>query len=103
MTSNPDINEVMDTLRKWTDEKKNFPSPTLLVSTDDGSFHVCFYAGMGSSDSTSIDNYHPLYRATIEKLTQEGQLEVIGRTFTIYPGSDRFRKMIFKKQYAESE
>lgn len=104
MTSTPDIDEVISNIRKWTsDEKKNFPSPTLLVSTDDGSFHVSFYAGMGSSDSASIENYPSLYRTTIEQLVSDGQLEAVGRTFTLYPGSDRFKKMIFKKQYVESE
>lgn len=97
MTSNPDIKEVMDTLRKWTEEEKHFPSPTLLVSTDGGSFHVSFYAGMGSYDSASIDNYPSLYRTTIEQLASDGQLEAVGRAFTLYPGSDRFRKLIFKK------
>ena len=103
MTSNPDIKEVMDTLRKWTEEEKHFPSPTLLVSTNDRSFHVGYYAGMGSSDSASIDNYPSLYRTTIEQLLSDGQLEAVGRTFTLYPGSDRFQKVIFKKQYVESE
>lgn len=99
MTSNPDIKVVMDSLRKWTEEEKHLPSPTLLVSTDDGSFNVGYYCGMGSYDSASIDNYPSLYRATIEQLVSDGQLEAVGRAFTLYPGSDRFRKLIFKKKH----
>lgn len=94
MKNNPDINEVMSTLRKWTDE--NVHSPSLLLSLENGSFHVGYYVGMGSSDNTPIDNYPPLYNRTIEQLFHEGQLQASGRVFTLYPGSDRFKKLTFK-------
>ena len=53
MTDSAAINEIMLALKKWTDEKVH--SPSLLVSTDNGSFHVAYYAGMGSYDSVPIE------------------------------------------------
>jgi len=102
MTDDTALNDVMETIRKWTDENTS-PSPSLLMSIENGSFHVGFYTGMGTSDSASIDKFSPLHRTTIEQLYRQGQLEVVGRAFTLYPGSDRFRKLIFKKQHSESE
>ena len=96
MTDSAAINEIMLALKKWTDEKVH--SPSLLVSTDNGSFHVAYYAGMGSYDSVPIENSSPLYKSKIEQLFKNGELSVSGRAFTLYPGSDRFKKLIFKKK-----
>lgn len=87
--------DVMDALMKWTSDELH--SPSLLISLDNGSYHLGYYAGMGSSDSASIDNYSPLYKTTIEQLLRKGQMEASGRAFTLYPGSDRFKKLTFKK------
>ena len=95
MSDDVSVNKVMNTLRQWTDERVN--SPSLLVSIDDGSFHLGHYVGMGSSDSASIDKYSPLYKSAIEQLFREGQLQASGRVFTLYPGSDRFKRLIFRK------
>lgn len=94
MTDDVSINKVMDALRQWTDEKVH--SPSLLVSIDNGTFHLGYYVGMGSSDSASIDKFSPLYKTTIEQLFREGQLQASGRVFTLYPGSERFKKLTFK-------
>ena len=102
MTDDTELNDVMKTIRKWTDETPS-PSPSLLISVDNGSFHIGYYTGMSTSDSASIDKFSPLHRTTIEQLYRQGKLEVVGRAFTLYPGSDRFRKLIFKKQHSESE
>ena len=74
MTDSAAINEIMLALKKWTDEKVH--SPSLLVSTDNGSFHVAYYAGMGSYDSVPIENYSPLYKSKIEQLFKNGELSV---------------------------
>ena len=102
MTEDTALNDVMETIRKWTDEKPS-SSPSLLISVENGSFHVGYYTGMGTSDSASIDKFSPLHRTTIEQLYRQGQLEVVGRAFTLYPGSDRFRKLLFKKQDSQSK
>ena len=94
MTDDVSINKVMDALRQWTDEKGH--SPSLLVSVDNGSFHLGYYVGMGSSDSASIDKFPPLYKTTIEQLFLKDKLQASGRVFTLYPGSERFKKLTFK-------
>jgi len=98
MTDNA-FDEIMDNLKHWTSEEIH--SPSLLMSLDNGSFHLGYYAGMGNSDSSPIDNFSPLYRTKINQLYREGQLEVTGRAFSLYPGSGRFRKLVFTKQYPE--
>ena len=94
MSDDVSVNKVMNTLRQWTDERVN--SPSLLVSIDDGSFHLGHYVGMGSYDSASIDKYSPLYKSTIEQLFLKDKLQASGRVFTLYPGSERFKKLTFK-------
>ena len=98
MTDNA-FDEIMDNLKHWTSDEIH--SPSLLISLDDGSLHLGYYAGMGSSDSSPIDNFSPLYRTTIEQLYRQGQLEVKGRVFSLSPGSGRFRKLVFTEQYPE--
>lgn len=84
--------DVNNAIRKWT--KNDSSSPSLLISQDDGSYHLGYYAGMGNSDSTPINKFEPLFQKTIDQHYQSGKLLVTGKSFTLYPGSDVFRKLI---------
>ncbi|MCH2056756.1 MAG: hypothetical protein MK214_09160 [Thalassotalea sp.] len=96
MKDDVSLEKVMGTIKNWTEEKANTPTPSLLVSLDDGSFHVGYYAGMGNSDSSPLSKFMPLYQATVEKLYQQGRLVETGRAFTLYPGSHRFKSLILE-------
>ncbi|GEA03880.1 hypothetical protein KUL17_27770 [Alteromonas sp. KUL17] len=95
MKDDVSLEKVMGTIKNWTEKKVNIPTPSLLVSLEDGSFHVSYYAGMGNSDSSPLSKFFPLYRATVEKLYEQGRLIETGRAFTLYPGSHRFKSLIF--------
>ena len=96
MKDDVSLEKVMGTIKNWTEEKANTPTPTLLVSLDDSSFHVSYYAGMGNSDSTPLSKFLPLYQATVEKLYEQGRLVEKGLAFTLYPGSHRFKSVVLK-------
>jgi len=91
MSSDSNTEQIIETLKKWTEH--GVSSPSLLMSLDDGSFYVSYYQGMGNSDYTSIDKFSSQYKTVIEQLYSEGKLEVSGQPFTLYPDSDRFRKL----------
>jgi hypothetical protein len=48
----------------------------------------------GNSDNIPIEKLEPLFKKTIEQLYKSGQLRASGKTFTLYAGSDFFRKLI---------
>lgn len=85
--------EVNVKLKEWASPHNH--SISLLLSVDDGSFHLCYSLGMGSSDNTPIESLEPLYKKTIEVLIKAEQLSPTGQSFTLYPGSPLFRKLIF--------
>ncbi|WP_448549770.1 hypothetical protein [Thalassotalea fusca] len=85
--------DVNNAIREWT--KNDSSSPSLLISQDDGSYHLGYYAGMGNSDSTPIEKFEPLFKKTINQLYQSGELKASGKEFTQYPGSDFFKKLEF--------
>ena len=91
MNSNSNTEQIIETLKKWTED--GIGSPSLLISVDDDSFYVSYYQGMGNSDYTSIDKLSPQYKTLIEQFYREGKLKVSGQPFTLYPDSDRFRKL----------
>lgn len=91
MHSDIKTEQIIETLKKWTED--GVSSPSLLISLDDDSFYVSYYQGMGNSDYTSIDKFSPRYKTAIEQLYREGKLKVSGQPFTLYPDSDRFRKL----------
>ena len=91
MSSDSNTEQIIETLKKWTEH--GVSSPSLLMSLDDGSFYVSYYQGMGNSDYTSIDRFLPQYKVVIEQLYREGKLKVSGLPFSLYPDSDRFRKL----------
>ncbi len=91
MNSDFNTRNIMETLKKWTED--GISSPSLLISLDDDSFYVSYSQGMGNSDYTSIDKFSPQYKTVIEQLYLEGQLKVSGQPFTLYPDSDLFRKL----------
>ena len=83
--------QIIETLKTWTED--GFSSPSLLISLDDDLFYVSYYQGMGNSDYTSIDKFLPQYKTVSEQLYREGKLKVSGQPFSLYPDSDRFRKL----------
>jgi hypothetical protein len=85
--------KVMKKIRNWAQDDGSTPS--ILVSVHDGSFHLGYYSGMGSSDCTPIDNLDPQYKEVITRLFQSGDLVESGKAFTLFPGSDFFKKLIF--------
>ncbi|CAI4163587.1 conserved hypothetical protein [Alteromonas macleodii] len=91
MNSESNTEQIIETLKKWTED--GVGSPSLLISVDDNSFYVSHYQGMGNSDYTSIDRFLPQYKVVIEQLYREGKLKVSGLPFSLYPDSDRFRKL----------
>lgn len=92
---------VLSKLREWAGDE--IGTPNLLVSRDNGSFHLGYYAGMGNSDNTPIEKLDPIYKKIIEQLYRSGALQVSGKAYTLYPGSDFFLKLAFKNEglYAE--
>ncbi|MBO9489843.1 hypothetical protein J7384_05665 [Endozoicomonas sp. G2_1] len=86
-------------LQEWTSADNH--SISLLLSVDDGSFHLGYYMGMGNSDNTPIESLEPLYKKTIEELIKANKLASVGQAFTLYPGSPLFRKLVFVKQNYE--
>ena len=91
MNSDFNTKQIIKTLKKWTED--GVGSPSLLISLDDDLFYVSYYQGMGSSDYNSIDKFLPQYKTVIEQLYREGKLRASGQPFTLYPDSDRFRKL----------
>ena len=85
--------DVDNTIEQWAKSDGN--SPSLFISQSDNSYHLGYYSGMGNSDSTSIDKFDPLFKKTITQLHQSGELIESGKKFTLYPGSDTFRKLEF--------
>lgn len=83
--------EVIKKIKNWTTQ--NSDSISVLISQEDGSFHVCYYAGMGDSNNTPIEKLAPQYKVVITELYESGELIESGRAFTLYPGSDSFRKL----------
>ena len=94
MNSDFNSDKIIETLKRWTEDGTS--SPSLLISLDDNSFYVSYYQGMGNSDYTSIDKLSPQYKTLIEKFYREGKLKASGQPFTLYPDSDRFRKLKFE-------
>lgn len=86
---------VISKLKEWSSDE--FGTPNLLVSQDDGSFHLGYYAGMGNSDNTPIEKLEPIYKEVIVRLYQSGVLQASGKAFTLYPGSDSFKKVLFQE------
>ena len=91
MNSDFNTKQIIKTLKKWTEH--GVGAPSLLISLDDDLFYVSYYQGMGSSDYNSIDKFLPQYKTVIEQLYREGKLRASGQPFTLYPDSDRFRKL----------
>ena len=91
MNSDFNTKQIIKTLKKWTED--GVGSPSLLISLDDDLFYVSYYQGMGNSDYTSVDKFLPQYKTVIERLYREGKLKASGQPFTLYPDSDRFRKL----------
>ena len=87
--------KTLSKVRSWTTGDSN--SPTLLISQNDGSFHLGYYAGMGNLDNTPIEQLDPQYKATISQLYISGKLIESGKAFTLYPGSDSFKKLVSVK------
>jgi hypothetical protein len=85
---------VDEKLIEWTNEGTD--SPSLLISKEDGSYHLGYYAGMGNSDNTPIEKLEPLFKKTIIEYYQSGKLKESGKTFSLYPGSGFFRKLVFE-------
>ncbi len=83
---------VVEKIREWT--ARDAGSPSVLISQDDGSFHLGHYSGMGNSDNTPIEKLAPQYKTTIYELYQSGELIETGKAFTLYPGSDSFKKLV---------
>lgn len=79
-------------IREWTTADS---SPFLVISQDDGSFHLGYYSGMGNSSITPIEKLEPFYKEVIVELFQSGKLIESGKNFTFYPGSDFFKKLRF--------
>ncbi|MFZ8201226.1 hypothetical protein [Alteromonas portus] len=48
---------------------------------------------MGDSNNTPIEKLAPQYKVVITQLYESGELIESGRAFTLYPGSDSFRKL----------
>ena len=84
--------EVVENIREWS--KVNNQSPSLLISQDDGSYHLGYYCGMGVSDNWPIEKLLPLYKKAITKLHKSGKLKEFSDPFTLYPGSHIFKKLI---------
>lgn len=84
---------VLNKLREWTSDEQF--TPNLLVSQYDGSFHLGYYQGMGNSDNTPIEKLDPFYKMIITKLYQSGEIRTSGKAYTLYPGSDLFKKLVF--------
>lgn len=89
---------VIEEVRKWTTTGND--SPSLLISLDTGCFHLGFYSGMGNSDNTPLEQLDPKFKKTVLHLYKTGQLIESGNTFTLYPGSDLFKRLIFSKPYS---
>lgn len=83
--------EVIENIKEWS--KENNKSPSLLISQDDGSYHLSYYCGMGGSDNRPIEKLSPLYKKTIAKLHKSGKLKEFSHPFTLYPGSHIFKKL----------
>ncbi|MCG7643880.1 hypothetical protein MHM99_20625 [Alteromonas sp. MmMcT2-2] len=45
MNSESNTEQIIETLKKWTED--GVGSPSLLISVDDNSFYVSHYQGMG--------------------------------------------------------
>ena len=84
--------EVVENIREWS--KENNKSPSLLISQDDGSYHLGYYCGMGVSDNWPIEKLPPLYKKAITKLHKSGKLKELSDPFTLYPGSHIFKKLV---------
>jgi len=101
MNSDLNTKQITETLKKWTED--GISSPSLLMSLDDELFYVSFYQGMGNSDYLSIDQFSPQYKTVIEQLYREGMLKATGQPFTLYPDSDRFKKLRFENMKTEEQ
>lgn len=84
---------VVNKVREWSSDE--FGTPNLLISQNDGSFHLGYYQGMGSYDNTPIEKLDPFYKMIITKLYQSGEIRTSGKAYTLYPGSDFFKKLVF--------
>jgi hypothetical protein len=51
---------------------------------------------MGNSDNTPIEKLDPIYIEVIVPLYQSGELQASGKVFTLYSGSDLFKKVVFQ-------
>jgi hypothetical protein len=92
MTQQITQEQVIQHIREWT--KENNKSPSVLIPQDDGSFHLGFYCGMGA-DNKPIEKLDPLYKQAITNLHISGKLKEISKSFTLYPGSHIFKKLVF--------
>ncbi|KZN68239.1 hypothetical protein N473_07385 [Pseudoalteromonas luteoviolacea CPMOR-1] len=95
MNQHKSQHSVLEKINIWSAD--NTDSPSLLISQDDGSFHLGYYSGMGTSDNTPIEQLDPQYKATISQLYISGKLIQSGKAFTLYPGSDSFKKLVSVK------
>ncbi len=81
----------MGKVKYWVNDSEGGPS--LLISVNNESFHLGYYTGMGNSDNTPIEKLAPEYKEVIIALYHSGDLVEAGRAFTLYPGSDLFKKL----------
>lgn len=89
----PTQEEVNEAIHQWANKETG--SSSLLVSQDDGSYHISYHSGMGNSDNTPIEKFAPVFKNTVDQLYLSGELQAFGEKFTLYPGSDFFRMLIF--------
>lgn len=67
--------------------------PSLLIS-EKGEFLVSFYAGMGSTDTITMEKLDPLYKIMITDLYESGKIQETGESFSLYPHTIYFKKLV---------
>ncbi len=87
----------IDKIRSWTNEE--ISSPYLLISQEDCTLHLGYYAGMGTADSTPIEQLPPIYKEIIGAWLESGLLRQAGESFPLYPGSHLFKRLILDCSY----
>lgn len=84
-------------IKSWTNEE--ISSPYLLISQEDSTLHLGYYAGMGTADSTPIEQLPPIYKEIIGAWLESGVLRQAGESFPLYPGSHMFKRLILDYSY----
>ncbi|WP_105255660.1 hypothetical protein [Pseudoalteromonas sp. T1lg75] len=87
--------KIISKVKLWA--AKEATTPILLISQEDGSYHIGYYAGMGNYDHTPIDKLPLIYKEVIEQFYNLGYLQEAGKPFMIYPGGYHFKKLVLNK------